>query len=425
MTSGLRPVAFALCLLVATIAPFAGVGTGTVTVESVTYVGTDVVSTPDDAVVIWASDSHEFAVDLTADASHDAAVCLTANASNGPVELACRNVSLSADEQRTVTVPVEAWSSNLTGDRRVRAVVTDNETGERLDRRSLTLSVLEREGDLDDDGLTNEEEIEAGTDLRNNDTDGDTVSDSFEVRLYDTSPTDNDSDSDGLGDGLEIKVYHTDPLDADTDGDGLADGREVDLGTVAARADTDGDGLEDGPEVNTYQTNATAADTDADGLADGAEVELGTNPTTANTDEDALTDGEEVTLYDTDPTRADTDGDGLNDDVEVFENSTDPTVADTDGDGLDDGAEVRLGSDPTDPTSTADPGPVTRVTLAVRDRPLAAGLLGARPQRRGAESRSRPNPPPTRAPRADPRSTNRRPTKRSARVPPTSPRTRY
>ena len=400
MTSGLRPVAFALCLLVATIAPFAGVGAGAVTVESVTYVGTDVVSTPDDAVVIWASDSHEFAVDLSANASHDAAVCLTANASNGPVELACRNVSVTADEQRTVTVPVEAWSSNLTGDRRVRAVVTDNETGERLDRRSLTLSVLEREGDLDDDGLTNEEEIEAGTDLRNNDTDGDTVSDSFEVRLYDTSPTDNDSDSDGLGDGLEIKVYHTNPLDANTDDDGLADGREVDIGTAATRADTDGDGLEDGPEVNTYQTNATAADTDDDGLADGAEVELGTNPTTANTDEDALTDGEEVTLYDTDPTRADTDGDGLNDDVEVFENNTDPTVADTDGDGLDDGeetddygtdplvadtdgdglddgAEVRLGSDPTDPTSTADPGPVTRVTLAVRDRPLAAGLLGA------------------------------------------------
>jgi hypothetical protein len=400
MTSGLRPVAFALCLLVATVIPLAGIGAGAVTVESVTYAESDVVSTPDDAVVIWASDSHEFAVDLSADASHEAAVCLTANASNGAVDLACRNVSLSADEQRTVTVPTGAWPSNLTGDRRVRAVVTDNETGERLDRRSLTLTVLERTGDLDDDGLTNEEEVEAGTDRRHNDTDGDTVSDAFEVRLYETSPIKNDSDSDGLGDGLEIKVYHTDPLDADTDGDGLADGREVDIGTAATRADTDRDGLEDGPEVNTYQTNATAADTDGDGLADGAEVELGTNPTMADTDEDGLTDGEEVTLYDTDPTRADTDGDGFDDDIEVFENSTDPTVADTDGDGLDDGeeindygtdplvadtdgdglddgAEVRLGSDPTDPASTADPGPVTRLVLAVRDRPLAAGLLGA------------------------------------------------
>jgi hypothetical protein len=400
MTSGLRPVAFALCLLVATVIPLAGIGAGAVTVESVTYAESDVVSTPDDAVVIWASDSHEFAVDLSADASHEAAVCLTANASNGAVDLACRNVSLSADEQRTVTVPTGAWPDNLTGDRRVRAVVTDNATGERLDRRSLTLTVLERTGDLDDDGLTNEEEVEAGTDRRHNDTDGDTVSDAFEVRLYETSPIKNDSDSDGLGDGLEIKVYHTDPLDADTDGDGLADGREVDIGTAATRADTDRDGLEDGPEVNTYQTNATAADTDDDGLADGAEVELGTNPTMADTDEDGLTDGEEVTLYDTDPTRADTDGDGFDDDVEVFENSTDPTaadtdgdglddsdetnnhgtdplVADTDGDGLDDGAEIRLGSDPTDPTSTADPGPVTRLVLAVRDRPLAAGLLGA------------------------------------------------
>jgi hypothetical protein len=400
MTPRPGPVLIACCLLVATVASLSGVAAAEVTVASFSYGGTDVVGTPDRGLSIWQSDDHEFTVRLQANESHETTVCLSANASDGPRQLGCRNASLAAGETRSVTVDIGPWPGNLTGARTVSAVVSDRETGETLAERSMGLTVLGREADLDGDGLVNEREAQAGTNLRDRDTDNDTLSDALEVRVYDTSATDRDSDADGLGDGLEIKTYHTDPLVPDTDDDGIADGREVDLGTNPSIADTDGDGLVDGPEVNTYQTDPASVDTDDDGLGDGAEVDLETNPTQADTDGDGLTDGAEVNLYETDPTRADTDGDGIEDATEIAEFDTDPTAADSDGDGLDDGDELReyetdplvadtdrdglddgleveLGSNPTDPTSTADPGPLTSARIAAEERPLAAGLLGA------------------------------------------------
>lgn len=58
--------------------------------------------------------------------------------------------------------------------------------------------------DSDGDGLTNAEELEAGT-LSNK----------------------ADTDDDGLGDREEVEVYGTDPRNEDTDGDGYLDGQEV------------------------------------------------------------------------------------------------------------------------------------------------------------------------------------------------------
>lgn len=61
--------------------------------------------------------------------------------------------------------------------------------------------------DTDGDGLTNDEEKTAGTNLAKPDTDGDL-----------------------LGDREEVQVYGTDPLRADTDGDTFLDGEEVRAG---------------------------------------------------------------------------------------------------------------------------------------------------------------------------------------------------
>lgn len=63
------------------------------------------------------------------------------------------------------------------------------------------------DADPDEDGLTNAEEEELGTD-----------------------PKEADSDGDGLDDGDEVDLG-TDPLVEDSDGDGFADGAEVDAGT--------------------------------------------------------------------------------------------------------------------------------------------------------------------------------------------------
>ncbi len=69
--------------------------------------------------------------------------------------------------------------------------------------------------DTDDDGLTDEEEHELGTDPNNPDTDGDGLGDGEEVHDYGTEPLLWDSDEDGYGDGEEVHDYGTDPLDGD------------------------------------------------------------------------------------------------------------------------------------------------------------------------------------------------------------------
>lgn len=81
--------------------------------------------------------------------------------------------------------------------------------------------------DFDEDGLTNLEEFELGTDPSNPDTDGDGLDDGDEVKVHMTDPLNPDTDGDGLSDGDEVNVYGTDPLNPDTDGDGFGDFQEV------------------------------------------------------------------------------------------------------------------------------------------------------------------------------------------------------
>lgn len=58
------------------------------------------------------------------------------------------------------------------------------------------------------------------------DKDGDLISDDKEVELG-TNPNEGDTDGDGIPDQLEIDQFKTDPLNPDTDGDGYWDGLEL------------------------------------------------------------------------------------------------------------------------------------------------------------------------------------------------------
>jgi cysteine-rich repeat protein len=208
---------------------------------------------------------------------------------------------------------------------------------------SVLLTSYVGTADADNDGLSNAQEIQAGTDLLNPDTDGDGLNDGGE-RAAGTDPRDPDSDDDGLADGGELNAG-TNPLNPDTDADGLSDGQEVSFGTDPLSADTDGDGISDAAEVG-GGTDPLNADTDADGLSDGAELSGGTDPLNADTDADGLSDGAELALG-TDPLLFDTDGDGLGDD-EGSAYGTDPLNPDTDGGSVSDGAEVSNGTNPLD-----------------------------------------------------------------------------
>lgn len=239
------------------------------------------------------------------------------------------------------------------------------------------------------------------TDPNSIDTDGDGISDNYELFIFLTDPTAEDSDGDGMPDGWEIYESGTDPLvnDAtgDTDEDGLSNVEEYNHGTYPYIQDSDGDGLSDGAEVNTHGSDPTLKDTDSDEMPDGWEVEYGLDPAsdadafldldsdslmnvweyrlgllpqntdsdgngTADGDEDrdydGLTNAQEIGVHGTDPAQPDTDLDGLNDGWEIkygllalIDNLTDGTAnnnpdADPDTDGLKNSEEEQIDSNP-------------------------------------------------------------------------------
>ena len=71
--------------------------------------------------------------------------------------------------------------------------------------------------DPDKDGLTNAEELQYGTNINNIDTDGDGLTDDYEIKEAKTNPLRSDSDYDGLNDRAEL-LAGLDPNNKKTDG---------------------------------------------------------------------------------------------------------------------------------------------------------------------------------------------------------------
>lgn len=255
--------------------------------------------------------------------------------------------------------------------------------------------------DVDGDGLIATDESYFGTDPTRKDTDGDGLSDAYEIIGPDgifgsgdepgTNPVQNDTDSDNFADGEEIFIYFTDPLNFDTDNDSLGDQNEVFIFmTNPLDDDSDDDGLLDGHEIIFYNTNPASKDSDGDMLQDGTEIgisaaegvntnltvfipdaDLGatiTNPNVADSDTGGVIDGFEdtnlngiVDFTETDPllgaddvTPVDTDGDSLPDDLET-NIGTDPLDIDSDNDGISDDDEIFVyGSNPISTDSDGD-----------------------------------------------------------------------
>jgi gliding motility-associated-like protein len=177
--------------------------------------------------------------------------------------------------------------------------------------------------DCDNDGLTNQQELANGTDPLNPDSDGDGVLDGTEV-ADNTNPVDPcafvfanqtetpntiwnnlDCDNDGITNQMEVESG-IDPTNPDTDGDGVTDDKEV----------ADGTNPNDPCDyLITSQTVApssiwNALDCDNDGITNGVELDGGSNPLnpcSPNQNSPACT-----TIFN--PNNAFTpDGDGIND----------------------------------------------------------------------------------------------------------------
>jgi fimbrial isopeptide formation D2 family protein/uncharacterized repeat protein (TIGR01451 family) len=242
---------------------------------------------------------------------------------------------------------------------------------------SVTLTPATGAADADGDGLTNAEELAAGSNPMDIDSDDDGVTDGQETDYnLDTdgdglpNVIDPDSDNDGLFDGTEVSVTmpsagtdisrgnyipdadpttRTSPVRADTDGGGVRDGAE-DLNKNGRVEATERD-----PRIASDDT-MMVTDTDGDGLPDAEEALLGTNPMDPDTDDDGVRDGEEPNYT------SDADGDGL----------INPLDPDSDNDGLFDGTErgvtmPGMGTDTTKGFFVADADPTTTTSMVAFD----------------------------------------------------------
>jgi hypothetical protein len=179
-----------------------------------------------------------------------------------------------------------------------------------------------------------------------------------------------DSDNDGLTDAQEAELG-TDPDNADTDGDGLEDGAEVALGTDPTVSDTDGDGAGDNDDAFPNDPNETD-DSDADGLGDNADAFPNDPNETADSDLDGV--GDNADAFPDDPNETlDTDGDGVGDNGDAFpEDGTE--TSDTDGDGVGDNADA-FPEDPTEDTDADGDGVGANADLDDNDPTIGIGEI--------------------------------------------------
>ncbi|WP_161628822.1 vWA domain-containing protein [Thalassobacillus devorans] len=148
---------------------------------------------------------------------------------------------------------------------------------------------VDYELDSDGDTLSDYQELNLGTDKNKKDTDEDGLPDNFELQITLTDPANKDSDENGTEDGqedldedgltnAEELELETDPKEPDTDHDGWNDGKEISKGTDPLFEDTDEDKVIDGLEEE-FGFDPLNPDTNDNSVLDGDEtVEKSTEP---------------------------------------------------------------------------------------------------------------------------------------------------
>ena len=102
-------------------------------------------------------------------------------------------------------------------------VISRNMERESLGLEDIYRTKINLDADDDGDGLVNKREKTLNTKIDLTDTDGDGLTDGYEVESLKTNPLIADTDGDGLNDASEIKLNYN-PLKSDSKGDGIKDG---------------------------------------------------------------------------------------------------------------------------------------------------------------------------------------------------------
>lgn len=178
-----------------------------------------------------------------------------------------RFMSDVSEMNNVISIEAEDIDGNIqTAEFNVMSVYFDEELYDSLDF-----------GDEDGDELMNYKEDIYGTRHDLADTDGDGMTDAFEVNWGNTDPLVPDNNDDKDRDGLtysQEQMYNTDPNDYDSDHDGLNDGDEI-----------------------KYNTDPRSPDTDRDGIFDNKEIIIGLDPLDPDQNKNGILDNDEEWTY--------------------------------------------------------------------------------------------------------------------------------
>lgn len=236
MSDGARILVGVLCLVVLASAAVPAVAQSNDGIGTVEVSGSGVVADDpgNDTTYLWSDESLNVSVGFADQPdARNYRVCLGADRKGAIHELDCGLEALPNGTNGTAEFANVTWPQNATGTQNLVVELqklSNASNATVLDRKTVPVTVLRRQGDFDGDGLANAREVEAGYNVSNPDMDSDGLTDGAEVNQYGSDPQDPDSDGDGIRDGIEIQ-RGTDPTASDTDGDGLADDLEAMLGT--------------------------------------------------------------------------------------------------------------------------------------------------------------------------------------------------
>jgi len=207
------------------------VNRATQAIESVAYSGTGAVREIDGTGYVFRDENTTATVRFDSGyAPGDHFACLEArpNASDGdaesdPVEIACSEThnTTATDSRAAFEIDIRGWTAVQPGELVVDIVVyrqdpaTIGTTDVEVVRANRTVHVLEKDGDVSNNGLTNREELRRGTNFAISDTTRSGLNDYEELHTYGTDPLDVDTDNDGIPDSTEVMI-NTDPTDPGT-----------------------------------------------------------------------------------------------------------------------------------------------------------------------------------------------------------------
>ncbi|MEA1931485.1 DUF7343 domain-containing protein [Halohasta litorea] len=192
---GALPILVGLCVCLLTVSSIAAVTTAQQPELVVEQHGSGIALEDESTTYLWQYSTYSMSVTFSATSDEIHTVCLSQYDEDSVEQpLVCQWTAVDTEGSTTVTLTQSEWPEDISGEETLAIEIYTgrNTNGEPIEQVLQPVYIIEKDGDLDGNGLTNEREIELGT-----------------------HPADADSDGDGLTDGIEV-MLGTDPRDSAT-----------------------------------------------------------------------------------------------------------------------------------------------------------------------------------------------------------------